>query len=304
MRRILITGGTTFVSRYVATYFAGLGDAVYVLNRNNRPQVPGVHLIEADRQNLGDCLRAYTFDAVLDITAYTQQDVQALLAALPSQTMDYIFLSSSAIYPETLPQPFREDQPGGYNTFWQEYGLNKWAAEQYVTERLPQAYVLRPPYLYGPMENLYREPFVFDCAFAGRPFYLPEKGQLPLQFFHVADLCRFMQQLLTLHPAHRVYNVGNDATISAADWVGLCYQIVGTPCQLVSVSPDHEARQYFPFANYAYRLDVSRQKELLPQTIPLIQGLKEAYDWYAMHPEEVKKKPFFAYIDEHLAKRC
>ncbi len=167
MRRILITGGTTFVSRYVATYFVGLGDAVYVLNRNNRPQVPGVHLIEADRQNLGDCLRAYTFDAVLDITAYTQQDVQALLAALPSQTMDYIFLSSSAIYPETLPQPFREDQPGGYNTFWQEYGLNKWAAEQYVTERLPQAYVLRPPYLYGPMENLYREPFVFDCALAG-----------------------------------------------------------------------------------------------------------------------------------------
>ena len=68
MRRILITGGTTFVSRYVATYFAGLGDAVYVLNRNNRPQVPGVHLIEADRQNLGGCLRAYTFDAVVDLS--------------------------------------------------------------------------------------------------------------------------------------------------------------------------------------------------------------------------------------------
>ena len=46
MRRILVTGGTVFVSRYVANYFAEKGDDVYVLNRNSKPQLPNVTLIE------------------------------------------------------------------------------------------------------------------------------------------------------------------------------------------------------------------------------------------------------------------
>ena len=48
MKKILITGGTVFVSRYAAQYFVDKGYEVYVVNRNSRPQVPGVKLIEAD----------------------------------------------------------------------------------------------------------------------------------------------------------------------------------------------------------------------------------------------------------------
>ena len=47
--KMLITGGTVFVSRFAAEYFVKKGHEVWVLNRNTRPQVPGVHLIEADR---------------------------------------------------------------------------------------------------------------------------------------------------------------------------------------------------------------------------------------------------------------
>ena len=53
MRKILVTGGTVFVSRYVANYFAQKGDDVYVLNRNSKPQLPNVTLIEGDRNDLG-----------------------------------------------------------------------------------------------------------------------------------------------------------------------------------------------------------------------------------------------------------
>mgnify|MGYP004506992339 FL=1 len=38
MRKILITGGTTFVSKYAAEYFVKAGYDVYVLNRNSKPQ--------------------------------------------------------------------------------------------------------------------------------------------------------------------------------------------------------------------------------------------------------------------------
>ena len=48
MRKILITGGTTFVSKYAAEYFVKAGYDVYVLNRNSKPQVEGVNLIEGE----------------------------------------------------------------------------------------------------------------------------------------------------------------------------------------------------------------------------------------------------------------
>ena len=44
MRKLLITGGTVFVSQYIAKYFVAKGDQVTVLNRNIRPQVPGCGL--------------------------------------------------------------------------------------------------------------------------------------------------------------------------------------------------------------------------------------------------------------------
>ena len=37
--KILITGGTTFVSKYTAEYFVSFGNDVVVLNRGSREQV-------------------------------------------------------------------------------------------------------------------------------------------------------------------------------------------------------------------------------------------------------------------------
>ena len=52
MNKILVTGGTIFVSRYIAEYYVAKGCEVYVLNRNSKEQSQGVTLIEADRHNL------------------------------------------------------------------------------------------------------------------------------------------------------------------------------------------------------------------------------------------------------------
>ncbi len=299
MRKILVTGGTVFVSRYVAEYFSARGDDVYVLNRNTRPQSEGVHLIEADRENLGDILKDYEFDAVLDITGYTRSHVEKLVQGL-GKFKDYIFLSSSAVYPETAPQPFKEEQPTGPNIHWGEYGTNKAEAERYLQENVPQAYILRPPYLYGPMQNLYREPFVFECAELGRPFYLPGEGEMGLQFCYIEDLCRFIEILLEKQPNEHIFNVGNPETVTVKDWVGLCYEAAGKELQTVPVDPEHSQRAYFCFHDYDYRLDVSKQNALLPNTIPLAQGLGGSYDWFRTHRDGVNRKGYFEYIDSHF----
>jgi len=295
--KLLITGGTVFVSRFAAAYFVSRGDDVYVLNRNTRPQVPGVHLIQADRNDLGDVLKNSEFDAVLDINSYTKSHVAQLLDALGT-FRDYIFISSSAVYPETLPQPFTEEQPCGANAIWGAYGTNKLEAEHYLQSRVPQAYILRPPYLYGPMENVYREPFVFDCAEENRPFCLPGDGGMKLQFFHVEDLCRFMEILLETHPGQHIFNVGNPEAVTAESWAKLCYEAAGKPWQAVAIS-GHPQRCFFPFHEYEYMLDVSKQQALMPECKPLAEGLREAYRWHREHPQDVNRKPFFEYIDKN-----
>ena len=298
MRKILVTGGTVFVSRYVANYFAQKGDDVYVLNRNSKPQLPNVTLIEGDRNNLGDKLKGYEFDAVLDITAYTREHVENLVNAL-GQFGDYIMVSSSAVYPETNPQPFTEDQDCGPNVHWGDYGTNKLAAEEFLRQAVPHAYILRPPYLYGPMQNVYREPFVFECAEAGRKFYIPGDGSMKLQFFHVEDLCRFIEILLTEHPAERIYNVGNPDAVTVNEWAQLCYDAVGVNLKTVYVE-GHPQYRYFCFRDYDYFLDVTKQTDLMPDVKPLAEGLKESYEWFRRDRDAVMRRPYAEYIGANI----
>ena len=295
MKKILVTGGTVFVSRYIAEYYVAKGYDVYVLNRNSKKQSKGVNLIEVDRHALGEVLREHYFDVVID-TAYNSVDVELLLDAL-GEYKDYILISSSAVYPEYATQPFTEDTVLEENKFWGKYGTDKIAAEKTLLSRNPNAYILRPPYLYGPMNNVYREAFVFDCAMADRNFYLPKDGAMKLQFFHIHDLCRFMEVILDARPEKHIFNVGNKDSVSVHKWVEACYDIVGKEVRFCNVYEDIEQRNYFPFYDYEYYLDVSEQYKLMSDVVPLDKGLKEAFDWYEENFDGVNKKKFIEYID-------
>ena len=296
---ILVTGGTVFASRFTAEYFCGKGHNVYVLNRGNNVQSPNVIHIKGDRHNLGDVLKKYHFDAVLDVTAYNYDDVKSLIEGLGSYDQ-YVFISSSAVYPETLKQPFHEQQTCGANSYWGDYGTNKIAAEKYVLENVKHAYILRPPYLYGPMNNVYREAFVFECAENDSPFYIPKDGTMPLQFFHIEDMCRFIEILLDKKPSEQIYNVGNTETVSINKWVELCYKVLNKEPVIRYVDGSVPQRSYFPFLDYAYVLDVTRQNELMKDTIPLFDGLCESYEWYRNNKELVRRKPLMEYIKGNL----
>lgn len=300
MKKILVTGGTVFVSKYIAQYYVKKGYQVYVLNRNTRQQPEGTILIQADRHDLGDCLKEYHFDVVID-TAYTAADVNALLDALGS-FKDYVLISSSAVYPEHGVMPFAESEPVGINKYWGKYGTDKIEAERTLTLRYPNAYILRPPYLYGPFNNVYREAFVFDCAMQNRCFYLPKDGEMKLQFLHVEDLCKFMDVLLEKRPAQHVFNVGNSEMISVRRWVELCYRVAGKPLQCKEVYDDIDQRKYFSFYAYEYCLDVSQQHKLMAEEKDLYEGLKEAFLWYRDNPDQVNKKPLLEFIDEQFEK--
>lgn len=298
--KILITGGTTFVSKYTAEYFVRKNHKVFVINRNSREQVKGVNLINCDRTQLGDILNGFYFDLIIDVTAYTEEHISTLLNS-GVEFDDYIFISSSAVYPETNPQPFTEEQPCGKNSVWGDYGINKLNAEKYLKSKLSDAYVLRPPYFYGVYENLYREAFPFDCAMQNRKFYIPENRDMKLQFFNVSDLCRFIEIIIEKHPEDHIFNVGNKETVTIKEWVELCYKIVGITPEFISVEKSVPQRDYFCFYDYEYVLDVSKQSELMPETLSLEQGLQEEFEWYINNLDSVyNRKPYMEYIDKKL----
>lgn len=296
--KILVTGGTVFISRYTAEYFAKRGHEVFVLNRNSKPQSEGVTLIECDRAQIGDKLKNIHFDAVLDITAYTADDVNNLIDGLESFDK-YVMISTSAVYPETLALPYKESDECGTNSFWGAYGTGKIAAEKALKSRVPQAYIIRPCYVYGEYNNLYREAFVFDCAENGLPFYVPNDGSMSLQFFHVEDLCRIIEIILDKMPEQKIFNVGNK-TVTITEWVNACYRVLGKTPKLINVTNGAKQHKYFPFLDYTYELDVTAQNELLTDLIPLEEGLKRSHEWYKRNPDGVKKRNFLQFIDENL----
>ena len=70
----------------------------------------------------------------------------------------------------------------------------------------------------------------------------------------------------------------------------------------MNVYDDIEQRNYFSFYNYEYYLDVQKQYEIMPETIDLKDGLREAFEWYKDNADQVNKKPYLEYIEENLKK--
>lgn len=101
-------------------------------------------------------LKGIHFDVVLDVTAYDEKDITDLIQALDLYDQ-YIMISSSAVYPESNVQPFVEESQLGENIYWEKYGTDKIEAERKFLDLVPKAFIIRPPYLYGPMNNVYRE---------------------------------------------------------------------------------------------------------------------------------------------------
>lgn len=302
MKKILVTGGTVFVSRFIANFFVQKGYEVYVMNRNTRQQVEGVHLIECDRKHIGNKLMNCEFDIIIDVNAYTREDIKNLLDAVHG-FKKYIFISSSAVY-GIHQKPISEKEQCKYNPIWKEYGTNKREAEEYLLSKVPEAYILRPPYLYGPMENLYRAAFVFECAERKRKFYLPGEGKMKLQFFYVGDLCKFIEILMDGEIEEHIFNVGNSETVTIKQWVEICYQVVGEKeVDFVNLYEEKNQRDFFCFYDYEYQLDVSLQNKYFKEELTrLSDGLAESYKWYAANKEEIQRKEYIRYLDENYTK--
>lgn len=59
-------------------------------------------------------------------------------------------------------------------------------------------------------------------------------------------------------------------------------------------------RSYFCFHDYAYSLDVKRMAALMPDTLPLADGIAEEWEWYRSGDREINRRPYIEWIDNNL----
>ena len=295
--RVLVVGGTEFISFHVVQALRRDGHEVAVLNRGRRPgRVPaGVQPIVCDRKDyaaLTQALAHERFDGLVDATyaPTTGEDVGALLDALAERAGHVVFVSTGRVYDHARPMPLDEDTPR--NLFWGEYAKLKIAGEDEALRRhrergLPVT-IVRPTHVYGPMNTRNNETFFFDRLGRGRPLLLPGDGGWLRQFGHVEDLADAVTAMLGVPAANgQAYNVTGEEVVTQVGFVELIADVMKRPATLVPAPPPREGEKPAPFGqNLVYDCHavyatgkIRAQLGIRPRFM-LASGLAHTLDWY------------------------
>jgi nucleoside-diphosphate-sugar epimerase len=286
--RVLVVGGTEFISLHLVRALLRDRHDVVVVNRGRQPdRVPaGVKTIVADRKDhagLGRVLGGERFDGLVDITyaPTTGDDVRALLAALGGRLGHAIFVSTGRVHDHALPIPYHEDTPR--NLYWGEYAKNKIEGEDaYFGSGVP-ATVVRPTHVFGPLNTRNNETFFFDRLVRGRPVLVPGDGGWLRQFGHVEDLANAMAAMLGDRRAFgRAYNVSGEESVTQVGLVELIAEVVGRRLTIVPV-PKAPFGQNLVYDCHAVYTTTRLRRELgIRPRYTLASGLAQTFEWYCL----------------------
>ena len=294
--RVLVVGGTEFVSLHLVQALRRDGHDVAVLNRGRSPaRLPaGVRALVCDRLDHGALARTLAgerVDALVDV-AYaptTAADVEALLRALEGRVGHALFVSTGRVHDHALPIPYHEDTPR--SLYWGEYARNKIEGEDVLLrwhrERGLGVTLVRPTHVYGPLNTRNNETFFFDRLLRGRPILVPGAGGWLRQFGHVEDLADAMAAMLGVRAAFgQAYNVTGEEAITQVGFVELIADVLTRPLTLVHRETPRGGASV-PFGqNLAYdchavytTTKVRSALGIRPRhTLPA--GLAQTFEWY------------------------
>jgi nucleoside-diphosphate-sugar epimerase len=202
--RILVLGGTVFLSRAVAEAAVAHGHDVTCAARGVSGTVPdGASLVRWDRaEAVPSELAGARFDAVVDVSRIPSH-VRTAVAAFPDA--HWTFVSTINVYadtatvggtPATLPllDPIETDDDSGSDP--DVYGAMKVACENTVRSGTAAALVIRPGLIVGPGDPSGRFAYwpsrFAEAARDGRPVLVPEPVDDPVQLVDVRDLAEWI----------------------------------------------------------------------------------------------------------------
>ena len=295
--RVLVIGGTEFISLHLVQALRRDGHAVSVLNRGRQAGrlPPDVERIVCDRKDhaaLACALAGERFDVLVDVTyaPTTGEDVAALLDALDERVGHVLFVSTGRVYDHARPMPLDEETPR--TLFWGEYAKLKIAGEDELLRRhrergLPVT-IVRPTHVYGPLNTRNNETFFFDRLVRGRPILVPGGGGWLRQFGHVEDLADAMAAMLGVPAAYgQAYNVTGEEVVTQVGFVELIGDVMKRPVTLVPAPPPRDGDKPAAFGqnlvyecHAVYTSGKIRAELGVRPRFTLASGLAHTLEWY------------------------
>lgn len=300
--KVLVMGGTEFVSSSLAKHLIAKGYTVDIFTRGIKEiKYEGIRKhLKGDRKLIEDLERnllGESYDYVFDISAYVKDDIKKLIKVLNRDNLKrYVFCSSGAVYIPSE-EMITEDFTRGENYNWGSYGLDKKEAEDYLfemweIEKFPIT-IFRPTYIYGEENNLYREAYLFDRISEGLDIPIPS-GDKRTQFIHISDLVKvFESSIKTEKSIGQAYNLTYHEIVTWNNMVNIAMRIVSKEVNIIEVDEEKEninTREYFPFRNVTYVLDTKKAEEhgLYMPKLTLSEGMELAFNYYCKTKPKLK----------------
>ncbi|MEZ0170867.1 NAD-dependent epimerase/dehydratase family protein [Microvirga sp. TS319] len=266
MTRALVIGGSGFVGRAIVRRLQEQGCQVTVLNRGSRP-IAGTRQLIADRNDpvaVGETVKNQAFEVVIDTNCYRPDQALILAEALRGRAPRLVMISSAAVYANKARRPPSETEPVGGASVWGDYGRDKSHAEDVYADadHFDRVVFVRPPYIFGPGNNLDRETWFWSRQCAGTPILLPGEGTTQAQFIHEDDLAEAVEGL-AFGPGHGIeaFNVADPQVLTLSELATMLAEAAGVPDRQIragSAASGLPARSWFPFRDYPCLADPGR----------------------------------------------
>ncbi len=300
--RILILGGTGFLSSALTEAALAAGHAVTILTRGQRPSPWGlsVRCLVADRSDVEGFRAAVagkSFDAVWDAICYTPEHARQNVDTFAGNVERLVMISTDFVYsPRVRRVPAGEDTPRDAPT---AYGRNKAAAEDILlaaSDQLPVT-ILRPPHIVGAGSLLGTGSLQGrDASLPARlkreePIVLLDGGTLliqPADKRDIAGACLAVQN--SAATVGRAYNMMGPEAVTTRRYYEIIAEALGVSLQVVSLPSDVYLAAYPDRASFAchraYSTEALARDAGFQSSIPLEKSLREMLTWLEAHPPD------------------
>ena len=292
MAKVLVIGGTRFIGRAIVESLLAENHSVLLFHRGSTKADfgPAVREVAADRRNGGALTSALAWDPdwIVDTCAYEADDLASILPLISGELRRYFLISTVSVYGDMDEFPAPEDHPyfdGDHaKSAAAQYAMGKIACERLLrNSRIPFT-ILRPAFVYGPWNTLYREAYYFDQLRKGEPVTAGETGTFLTQLGHAGDLATAVLDCArTERACGGIYNVTGPAMTQSR--VVQTILDAASPGTTLSEGPA-------PYAPYGIKrhLCVSTAR-LTADTgwlpaVPLLDGMRSTFEWYKARGEE------------------
>jgi nucleoside-diphosphate-sugar epimerase len=290
--KILLIGGSGFVSGTLARAAIQAGHHVWAITRGQRPLPEGVTGVTVDRHDHDTVQRLIGevdahWDLVVDVVGFQVQDARQDIEVFSQRAKHLVFISTDFVYEPSQRRFPQTEEPAAYNT--SGYGGRKRACEQefLLRDTGDMAWtILRPPHIYGPGSLLGclpmhgRDPALIQKLQAGEALQLVGGGHFLQQPVFAADLAGAILSCAGNPNAHNhIFNVAGPDVIESRRFYHIVADILDVELRIEEIPVDEYRRKHPDRSNFLCHRFYNRQKMRdhhlkMPQT-PLQDGLKQ-----------------------------